>query len=658
MPSGGIGAQASPADFGAQVGQAGENFGSTIVEQGARIGEQIQRFADTEDVTNVHVTMAKARAEWTKTLQDRVNAAQPGDDAFAPTLMKDMGDYFEKFQDSVTTRAGRKVFNVLAANMTSEFGERAVGVQAELAAKDAVNKADLLVKSVSSAVYQDQTQLTSAVAQGKAAIDDPNGMFARVPKPVRDEYKAKLEQDANWAAAKGFVQHSPGQVLASIDPATLEEFKPAWKILDNNTAPGAQVKVSDAAKAAAPQVVSAAAQKGVNPNVLLAQADWSGLGDIQQQAATLSTLVTKYAGDYTKAVAATNIGAPALDSILSRWGDGWQDHLPADASSYVQQVMQNSGTTPDPNAPAEAVQPAQPADRASVASSLPFLHNLTFQQQDQIVGDAVQLQNLRLSMSTRAREEADYELAKQRDVITDGLLKRIVDPKANGGAPTEHEIMSNTALSWQEKQHLVDYKFKRTQELSQSADSKTNPGEVRRLMLQIHAADDDPTKTYNMDPVMASYRRGGLSTPEMVFLRGEVEKMRDGTGNNFQKTVQGAREKAYGTFVKSFEASLPGGATVANDAYYRFSFDLEQAIAAKQRENKDPSTLLDPKSHEYVLSPERLQSYWPNAALLMAQQAGKAAAQIKPKLPSYAQYDSLKSGDQYTDNQGNIRTKR
>src|SRR6185436_1284142 len=135
-PQGGLNVQASPADFGAQIGQATERFGGAV--QG--VAEEIHQYNTTQDVTNVHVNMAKARAEWTKTYQDRANSAQPGDETFAPTMMKDMADYFQKGAASATTPAGKRLWAQMSASMTSEFGVRAVDTQGDLAAKDAVNK--------------------------------------------------------------------------------------------------------------------------------------------------------------------------------------------------------------------------------------------------------------------------------------------------------------------------------------------------------------------------------------------------------------------------------------------------------------------------------------------------------------------------------------
>jgi hypothetical protein len=700
LPSGGIGAQASPADFGAQVGQAFEGLGSAI----QNTGDQVLRHEETNDVTNVHVNMAKARAEWTQTLQDRANAAQPGDDSFAPTLMKDMGGYFEKFGDSVRTNAGKKLFASLAANMTSEFGIRAIGVQSDLAAKDAVNKYELLTKSISSAVYQDQTQLDSAIDQGKAAIEDPKGMFARVPQTTRDEFKTKLEQDAHWAAANGFVerQGGPDALMKSIAPDVLQMFDPPGKLVKVNTAPGAVANISTSAMKLAPQVQQAAARNGLNGNILLAQLDVESSGSntaisskgaagvaqfmpataaqygvdvknpqssITGQAAYMSDLTKKYGGDYRKALAAYDWGPGNLDKALSRYGDSWTEHLPTETSNYITKVMSKAGAVApasdtsmataatEPLQPTVPITPAQP--QQPVASSLPFMNGLSWEQQNALVGKSIQLKDMEERQVHQAREDADYQLGKQREAIFGQFIDRIVDPGAsNNGAPTNREITSDQTLSGEQKQHLVDYMFRRQQELKAAAESKTNPAEVRRLMLQIHAADDDPTKTYNMDPVMESYRNGSISTPEMKFLRTEVEQMRDGTGSNFQKTVQSAREKAYNTFVRSFEATLPGGSTVAADAYYRFTMDLNNAIDAKRRDNKDPSVLLDPDSREYQLTPQKLQAYWPNAASLTAQQAGKVVAQTRASLPTYQQYDSLKKGDSYTDANGNVRVKQ
>lgn len=696
---GGIAAQARPDDFGAQVGQATQRLGGAVQD----VGEAIHQYNTTQDVTNVHVNMAKARAEWTRTLQDRTNEAQPGDETFAPTLMKDMDAYFAKFGESVQTPRGKQLFATMSANMSSEFGVRAIGVQGELAAKDAVNKYSTLATAYGSTAYQDPTQMDTAIANGKAAIDDPNGMFGKIPQPARDKFKQQLENDVKYATASGFIEKGGSKaLLQSIAPDLIQQFNPSGNLVKSNTAPGAKANISSSAMKWAPQVQSEAARKGLNPNILLAQIDAESGGNpnaegpmtrfgtakgltqfidstakqygvdvkdpnsaIAGQAAMMGDMLKKYGGDYSKALAAYNWGPGNLDGALQRWGNDWQNHLPTETSDYVAKIMAKSGSvatnptlvdaTPDTTATLATGEVAA-AQRVPVESKLPFMNGLTWEQQNALVNKSVQLENLQLSMAHKAREEADYQLRKQREATTNNFVDRIIDPANHGGQPTGAEIAGDRILSPQEKQNLVSFQYARQRELTAAAESKTNPAEVRRLMSQIHAADDDPTKTYSFDPVMASYNSGHLSTSEMKLLRTEVEQMKDGTGSSFQKQMQMAREKAYGTFAKSFEAGLPGGAAMANDANYRFMTDLNSKVEALRKENKDPGVLLDPKSREYMLSPERLQSYWPNATTIMAQQAGKTVQAAKPAA-TYKEYDSLKKGDQYTDDKGNVRVK-
>jgi soluble lytic murein transglycosylase-like protein len=695
---GGIAAQATPNSFGAQLGQATQGLGGALMEAGL----SVQQYNQTQDVTNVHVNMAKSRTEWTKTAQDRANAAQPGDETYAPTMMKDMEDYFQKGIESAQTAKGKQLYRSLAANMTSEFTQRAIGVQGDLAAKDAVNKYELLAASAGVTAAQDVTQLNAAISDGVRAIDDPDGMFAKIPQPARDKLKQQLEQDVKFAAGSGFVRTPEGSaaLLKSIAPEMLQQFKPSEGLVKANSAPGATAKIGASTMKWAPQVQAAAASKGLNSNILLAQIQQESNGNpnavgpqtkygtakgltqfiddtakaygvdvakpesaIAGQAAMMSDMLKKYGGDYSKALAAYNWGSGNLDGALQRWGNDWRSHLPSETTDYVASILANSGSVTGNPTLAEATpgvtgqSPPDTSQRPPVSSTLPFMNGLTWQQQEHLVTKSVQIQSMQLSMAHRAREEADYQLKKQREAASTQYINRIIDPAANGGTPTDQEITANPVLSWQEKQHMADYKLTRQRELTAASEPKSNPVAVRQLMLQIHAADDDPTKTYSFDPVMEAYRNGSISTPEMKLLRTEVEQMKDGTGNSFQKQMQMAREKAYGTFAKSFEAGLPGGSAMANDAYYRFTRDLNDRTDALRKENKDPGVLLDPKSREYMLSPERMQTYWPNASTIMAQQAGKTVQQTVKALPTHNDYDKLKKGDSYTDPKGNVRVK-
>lgn len=130
VAQGGINSQATPGDFGAQVGQSMQQVGQGLVQ----LADAGQKLMEMRDTTKVHTEMAKARVEWTQHLQERANTAVPGDTSFAPKVMSDMDEWFSKGAESTTTSKGRRLWESMASNMSSEFGQRAVSIQGQLAA--------------------------------------------------------------------------------------------------------------------------------------------------------------------------------------------------------------------------------------------------------------------------------------------------------------------------------------------------------------------------------------------------------------------------------------------------------------------------------------------------------------------------------------------
>lgn len=616
VAQGAIQSQASPEDFGAGIGRAVEKFGYA----GASFADDMNKVYEAQDVTEQHVNMAKARAEWTQTLQERQNAAVPGDDTFAHSLMTDMEEWFAKGSEAAKTPRGRQVYQSLAANMTGEFGQRAVFIQSELAAKDAVNKYDSLADSLGRIAYADQSQVESAIAQGHAAIDDPNGLFSKIPEPARNTFKQKLEQDAKFAAANGFVQHSPDKLLASIAPEMLAQFKPWEHLLKANTAPGGHVKVSPETMAKAPEVIAAAAAKDVNPNVLLALQDGGDKKDLAVQAGDLAALLERYGGNYAKAVAAFSVGTEKFDAVLQQHGDMWAENLPAGAQARVNEVMVNAGMAPS-EAPTEVV---QPLTEGPVKSTLPFLNGLPWKQVDGLVKEAAQLQGARLSMAARARAEQEHELDVQRDTLMNEMLQKVVDPKQYGTLKQD-DILSNKVLTYQQKEHVLALKSARVRELRAGSEGHPNPGAFRNLVMRIHADPADPQKIRSQEDLLSAYARGDISYPELNQLKTDLDRAKDGGTSTFGKRVQDMREAARVGFVNSIQGRVNPAEAIT--AYYAFTFDLENQIKAKLDKKEDPAVLLDPSSREFVLKPERLKGFTGSAPASMAATAGKVVQQ-------------------------------
>lgn len=216
--------------------------------------------------------------------------------------------------------------------------------------------------------------------------------------------------------------------------------------------------------------------------------------------------------------------------------------------------------------------------------------------------------------ANRKRTLDEIDRKQRQEVAMKDALAKIIDPKANG-VLTDKMILANPDLDASHQQHLIDYRRARIKEMQAESGNRPNPNKVRELMLEIHATADDPRKTYNYDKIMAAYAKNEINTNELVFLRREVDQMKDGTTQPFQKDVQGARNLVYSTFTRSLEGTVNPGK--AADAAYRFTADLNAAIEQKRAKNEDPRVLLQPGNKEYMLAPERLQSYMGTPSMVL-----------------------------------------
>lgn len=470
---------ASAEDFGAGVGAAAARVG----QAGASMADTMHDVVSRREVTDVHTKMAKANAEWTLHLNERGTAARPDDPTFASKFNDDFGKYVDSLGDRYTTPAGRSAFERVSGEMRAHFLQQSGLVQSKLAGVHATQQYGALLNSQRSALVSDPTQFDRLLSLTTEALNDPTGAYARIPAIKREELLQSTKQQMALSTVQGLT-------------------------------------INGAAELAKRQLMEGK----------------------------------------------------------------WDQYLDADnKKSLIEQ-----------------------ADVALRAAD---------------------------TRAERNRLNAEYERKRVQEETMSTFLSRIVAPNdQNGGTLTDDEILRDPTIDSGHKQHLIDYKLRRAKELAVGAEPKTNPASVRDLMLQIHANPDDPRKTYNMDPVMEAYREGRISTPEMQMLRKEVEQLRDGNTSGFQKDLQHARQAVYTSLTRStFGQVSPERAA---DAAYRFDRDLETAVAAKRAKNEDPRVLLTPGHKEYMLSPDRIQSYMRGgSAALSAAAAAAGPARVNGLKP-------------------------
>ena len=184
-PSGQLNVQATPNAFGANVGQAVQQLG----EAGQQYAERAYQQEAQDDLTSVYKDMAAARSKFTADLDQAYTQASPGDQTLAPKMINAMQEHFNELGQKYTTRSGQREFARLSADLTSTFASRAVERQAVLAAQGAVNDHSQQITILGQAVFNDPTQLEGTIKQLRTAIDNPEGIYARVPQTERDKLK-------------------------------------------------------------------------------------------------------------------------------------------------------------------------------------------------------------------------------------------------------------------------------------------------------------------------------------------------------------------------------------------------------------------------------------------------------------------------------------
>lgn len=709
LAQGQINSEATGAAFGAQVGAGLQNLGEGIADVGRAAAEQQAR----DETTKVHVAMAQARQQAQKILQDETNSTDPGDPEFTSRVVGKIGAYLGPLGEQFQSPTAKRLFTTMSADMVGTYGVDAVQEQSRLAGVAAKNEYTNLTNASSTIAAQDFSKAGSEVESVMRAIDDPNGKFANIPQTARDALKqtAKLEIELN--AAKGFARRYPSAVLGSLDPTVRTQVQ---QVIANPPKPGVvpDLKASDvkpytpqniqskAAQISAPTPydkdfedaarlynldpkelkLRAAVESGFNPTAVSGK-NAGGIMQFTPEMATqlgvdrsdpkasifaaaklLANYRTQAGGDMSKVDMMYYGGAAG-----TAWGPNTKQYA-ANLSALRQAVGLGASAPPEAFAPTAPEQlttqnqtgqaavaggPAPQPDWKKAKTGIAVIDNLPADKFFAVLTEAEHYQRAYDTQTERARMEAERVKKEAQSQAMNGYLTRIITPADEAPSPGEPEIMADKTLDWQQKQHLVDYKMRREREQAAGAESKTNPAEVRALMLQIHAADDDPAKAYNLDPVMESYKKGNISTNEMVFLRREVEQMRDGTTQGFQKDVNNARNAVYTALTRSILGQVQP--EVAADAAYRFNADMERQISDLRKQNKDPRILLDPSSRDYLLRPERIQSFMPNGRTAAADGAAKVAQSQASSLPTYKDYDKLPKGASFTDPQGNVRVK-
>lgn len=701
-PQGGMQeANATGRQFGADVGVALQNLNRSF----QNAAEAYVRGEVEDDVTNVHTLMAEKRLEWFDKVNEMANSTQPGDDTLVPRVLDGIQKDFDDLSANVKTNAGKRTFAEMSSSMKSMFGQEAIAKQAHMNGEFAKNQWNVLSDNLGKLAAKDFNQVDSLVAQGHAAIDDPNGKFAKLPQATRDAFKYTLAEKVNYDAAMAYARQYPDSLLSPMKPEFRDALQKAAAFPPTPGLPpdlkadtvkpydkdriASVSKVVDAASPydktfqAAAQLYNldwrelkmrAVVESGLDPKAISRQnaggimqltpetAQFLGVNrddptaSIFGAAKLISQYRTQAGGDMSKVDMMYYGGASE-----KAWGKNTKQYA-ANLAAVRQVAGLGTGRAPESFAENPLVAASDAAGGKSPGIGPSFIQNLPLDKQMQVYTTAEHYQRAYDVKAERARVEEQRAKGVAQEAVMDGYFNRIINPNdTNGGPLDEITVANDPTLTVSQKEGVINTIARRTRELATKQENQAHPEMFKDLMKRIYADDLDPRKINGIDEVRDAYNKNNLSTTEFERLLSHVKNSRDPAASNFRKNVNNVLQLADRTLqqnpvLKGMDMAAPG--TMA-DVIYRFEWDLENQIAQLRKEGKDPGVLLDasPNNPHYVLRPGRIQSFMSNSTTTVRQSAANVVNTQAKTLPTYQDYDSLASGTAFTDPQGNVRVK-
>lgn len=188
--------------------------------------------------------------------------------------------------------------------------------------------------------------------------------------------------------------------------------------------------------------------------------------------------------------------------------------------------------------------------------------------------------------------------------------------------------------------------------------SQVNARLEQQLLSRLYLPDSDPKKITRPEQITQFAGPGGLTIDGVNRLRGELGKMQNPEGRDFQHDINGARVHVLASMRNSIVGRImndtdPGAIDYAALRWYNALGDKIDAYR-KESPPKDARSLIRADTPDSMMTPSVIQSFMPNAR----RATSDAARKNMPTVANDADYGALKSGTQYVAPDGSIRTKK
>ena len=339
------------------------------------------------------------------------------------------------------------------------------------------------------------------------------------------------------------------------------------------------------------------------------------------------------------------------------WGPNTKQYA-ANLAAVRQQAGLTVSATPESFAPSAGEIAGQANGMKPIKTGFAAFDALPADKQYTMLNHDRAVKNAAEADIQQAQVKKDRELKLQQESVMSNVMKRIYDPKNNGGPITAIDIANmsdklETPQIAQLQNVLTHYN---------TEESKANKDHPEAYVAQIKdiysPTNTAPTPTI-LNNLYNAMDKGEISAKEYLDLRDKAIKHRDGVDTDIRKNMLSSLQSAEKAFYQNpmlagMEKMAPGSVREISQGFYRH---MESKVSEYQKAGKDPAELFyNDKNPDYFYNPQLLRRFIP---------ANPTSAAVAPivtaeaqKMPTYNDYDKLKSGDKFTDPEGNIRTKK
>jgi soluble lytic murein transglycosylase-like protein len=238
----------------------------------------------------------------------------------------------------------------------------------------------------------------------------------------------------------------------------------------------------------------------------------------------------------------------------------------------------------------------------------------------------------------RVVSEATKNWARQLQSVRDqnySNMSQVLDTVVKSNMQSVGELPANLQQTYAQltgrDQLSVQEVLRGNQRQASGEFTPSDPKTFNDTQARINLPAGDPnrlTDPSQITPLIAH----GLNYSDSQKLITEMKDLNSPELNPFLKQVNGVKQTAQKMLTSSMSPVAMANPDVAQEASYRFGVALDDQISAMRKAGKNPQTLFDPSSPDYVLSPARVASFMPTEA----QMAARATAPTNANRPGAA----------------------